>query len=217
MVVLFEKVAGFAQRGSVGLIGGPTAAPFEGVIDLTVMRRSVAAGHVHTARAKIAASRAVPVNSRLLRPMSTTTPRESNTTRRTCSTSAAPRAPSLAMAMAVMPMAHRPPASIELFGHPQVPPVMGLAGPVGGAVLVGIVPPRPHQDPKVLERADLGVLQQQVLSGPHQIPDPGVGMGPGQFLDLGGPDRPRPIRRCHPWQLRHRRRRLALVVTVEDL
>jgi hypothetical protein len=37
LVVLFEQVVGFAQRGSVGLIGGPTATPFEGVIDLTVV------------------------------------------------------------------------------------------------------------------------------------------------------------------------------------
>jgi hypothetical protein len=49
-------------------------------------------------------------------------------------------------------LAHAAPAPIGFFGHAHIAPIMGLAGPVGGAVLVGVVPPRSHQELELPER-----------------------------------------------------------------
>ncbi len=112
-------------------------------------------------------------------------------------------------------LAHGAPAAVELLGHPEIPPVMSFAGPVGGTVLVGVVPPGPHQHPKVRERRGLRVFEEQCLGGRHEMTDPRVGIGAGQFLHLGRPDLTRLIGRGHRGQVAQHPDRLPAAVGFE--
>ncbi len=82
------------------------------------------------------------------------------------------------------------PASVELFGHPEVAAVVSLRARSAAPSWSASSRQARSRIWKSRNVRSLGVFHQQFLGVRHQVPDPRVGVGPGQFLDLAGPDLP---------------------------